>query len=181
MKNSLNRTRRLALSALLLALTLVIARFEQMLPVLPFMPPGVKLGLSNIVVMFTLFVLGYGYALPLALLKSLFVLLTRGTVAGLLSAAGGLLSITVMFAAEKLHASYLLTAVIGAVFHNLGQLIVVSLWLGVRFFSVYLPLLILSGAVAGVITGLIFAALMPALIKIPWILPGNTQGDSENE
>ena len=42
--------------------------------------PGVKLGLANVVVMYALFFLGRGSAFTLVLLKSFFVLLTRGAV-----------------------------------------------------------------------------------------------------
>lgn len=53
------------------------------------LPPGVKPGLANIVVMYALFFLGRGQALTLVLLKSFFAMLTRGPSAGALSLAGG--------------------------------------------------------------------------------------------
>ncbi len=160
--------RKLALCALLMAFALVLSLLEQSLPVFPMLPPGVKLGLSNVAVMFSLFFLGFPYALTVGLLKALFVLLTRGAVSGLLSGAGALLSICGMGIASHLKASWLLSSVIGAILHNLGQLLVVSLWLGTRFFSIYLPVLILSGLVMGVVTGLLLKVLMPALSRLPF-------------
>lgn len=49
---------RIALIGLMLSLALVLSLFESMLPALPFLPVGVKLGLSNIVTMYCLFFLG---------------------------------------------------------------------------------------------------------------------------
>ena len=52
---------------------------------IPGMLPGIRLGLSNLVTMYCLFFLGKGAGYTMAVMKSLFVLLTRGFVAGLLS------------------------------------------------------------------------------------------------
>ena len=87
------KNRRLALAALMLALALVLSWLEQLIPVLPFLPPGVKLGLSNIAVMYCLFCLGLPTAALVAFLKALLVLLTRGVIAGLLSGAGAFCSL----------------------------------------------------------------------------------------
>ncbi len=159
--------RRLTLCALFLAFSLALSFLEQQLPVLPFLPPGVKLGLSNLAVMTALFFLGFPNALIIGLLKALFVLLTRGMIAGLLSASGALLSVSVMALARKLKSSYLLTSIFGAIAHNIGQLTAVSLWLGSPFFSYYLPLLVLSGMGMGFLTGFCVRLLMPAVEKLP--------------
>ena len=71
-----------ALTGLLAALALALSFLEGLLPPLPFLPPGAKLGLSNIVTMYAAGTLGLPYAVFLALLKGGFALLTRGAVAG---------------------------------------------------------------------------------------------------
>ena len=81
---------------LLFALSVVLSFLEGTLTPLLGLPPGVKLGLANVVVMYALFFLGRGSAFTLVLLKSFFVLLTRGAMAGALSLGGGLLSLGVM-------------------------------------------------------------------------------------
>jgi heptaprenyl diphosphate synthase len=70
------------------ALTLVLNLVENMIPPITGLPPGVKLGLSNIVVMYCLFNVNKTTAFSIASLKSVFVLITRGATAGLLSFAG---------------------------------------------------------------------------------------------
>lgn len=57
--------------------------------------PAMKLGLSNIVVMYAVLFLNRRSALYLVLLKALFALLTRGVTAGFLSLCGGALSLAV--------------------------------------------------------------------------------------
>ena len=64
---------RAASMGLLLALTIVLNWLENLIPALPMLPPGVKLGLSNLAVIYTLFYLGSGAAFCLAALKSGFV------------------------------------------------------------------------------------------------------------
>ena len=68
---------RLTGLALLFALSVVLMLLENMIPPLPALPPGVKLGLSNIAVMYCLFYMGKENAFILLVLKSLFVFLTR--------------------------------------------------------------------------------------------------------
>lgn len=55
------------------------------------LPPGVKLGLSNIVVMYCMVYMGYACAAELTILKGLFAFFTRGATAGFLAANGWLL------------------------------------------------------------------------------------------
>ena len=84
------KVKRLALMGLLFALAMALSFLESLLPALPMLPPGIRLGLSNIVTMYALFVLGPVSGYTIAVLKSLFVLLTRGAVAAALSASGGI-------------------------------------------------------------------------------------------
>jgi heptaprenyl diphosphate synthase len=93
-----NPARRAAFTGMLLALAAALSFLEGLLPVTAMLPPGVRLGLSNIVTMYALFFLGKKEALAVAAGKSLFVLLTRAPVAALLSFCGGVLSILVMLA-----------------------------------------------------------------------------------
>lgn len=87
----------------------------------PGLPPGVKLGLSNIVTMYCVFFLGWRQAYTLAVLKGSFALLTRGFTAACMSTAGGLVSVTVMLLLilpKKLDLSYTLISVLGSLGHN---------------------------------------------------------------
>ena len=86
---------RIAYTALFLSLSLVLSWLEMQLPQAPFLPPGVKLGLSNVVTMYCLFFVNAPSAFLVAFLKSLFAFLMRGSFAGLFSFLGGLCSVTV--------------------------------------------------------------------------------------
>lgn len=160
---------RVAFMGMLFALAMVLSFVESMLPALPMLPPGVKLGLSNIVTMYCLFFLGAREAFTLALLKSLFVFLTRGAVAAAMSLTGGLTSVLVMLLflkIPKLDLSYLVLSVLGAISHNLGQLLMAAFIIQSGFVAYYLPIMVLSGVLMGVLTGVILRVLAPYMNRL---------------
>ena len=164
-----SKARRIALAGLFLALTLTLSYLEHLIPALPFLPPGVKLGPSNIIVMYCLFAAGAPSAFLLAILKSIFVLLTRGMVSGLLSACGGLsalLGMVLLLRLFRLRISYTALSVAGAILHNLGQLAGASLLVSRSFLYYYIPVLLISGLAMGLITGTLLRVVMPALRQL---------------
>lgn len=166
-KNTTRSIRRVALMGLFFALSLCFSFLESMVTI-PGLPPGIKLGLSNLVTMYCLFFLGGGSAYALALLKSFFVFLTRGPVGAFLSLCGGLLSVSVMTAADRgtgKKLSYMALSILGAVSHNIGQLIAAR-FLVSQFLIYYIPVLLISGLIMGVLTGTMFGHLTPYLKKI---------------
>lgn len=159
----------LVLTSLIFAAALVLAIVENMLPPLPIAVPGIKFGLSNIAVMYALFFLGKKQAYTIGILKALFVFVTRGGIAGLLSLSGGILSITVMILLmvifkEKI--TYLIISIFGAVFHNVGQFIVISvIYTGMNMWA-YFPVLLISGLAAGIVTSTLLKFIMPAFQRL---------------
>lgn len=154
---------------MLAAGAIVLAMVESSFPPIFSAVPGVKLGLSNIVVMYVLFFVGGTNAYAVAGIKSLFVLLLRGPVAALLSLTGGMLSVTIIVVLvflTKKRASHLILSVAGAVTHNLGQLIVVAFLYTKFVFWAYLPTLIVSGILAGIATAVLMKWILPALQKL---------------
>ncbi len=154
-----------AYMGLMFALSLTLTFVEYSIPPLPMMPPGVKLGLSNIVTMYCLFFLGPKPAFTIVFLKSGFVLFIRGFTAFLMSLSGGLLSAFVMLLLimlSSLNLSYLIISIAGAITHNIGQIIIASFILGTGIFFAYLPLLLISGVIMGNITGMLLKVVMPA-------------------
>ncbi len=159
--------KRIALLGMLFALAMVLSVVEGFIPV-PAPVPGVRLGLANIVVMFALLQLGWRDALGLTLLKAGFVAITRGAVAGALSLAGGAFAFCVMalvLALARDKTTYLLLSVSGAVFHNVGQLLMASLILG-TFLWPYFPILLLSGIVTGFATSVLLKLTAPAFGRL---------------
>lgn len=150
--------------SLMLTLMIVLSALEHMLPPLPLLPPSVKLGLANIVTMYCVFFVKKTEAIGLNVLKSFFVFLTRGPMAGLLSFCGGMMSIGIIILlviAFKSKISYITLSISGAVAHNLGQLAAVSFILDVSYLYYYLPVLLVSGVLMGIITGTVLKVIMP--------------------
>lgn len=164
-----SKTQAATFAALLFAVALVLSVVESMLPPLPIPVPGVKFGLSNIAVMYALFFLGGKQAYAITILKGIFVFITRGAIAGALSLSGGLLSITIMlvlFFIFKEKISYTGVSILGAVFHNIGQFMMISvIYMGTNLLA-YLPVLLLSGVIAGIVTSTLLRFVLPALNRL---------------
>ena len=161
-RNQKGAARRVALLGVLFALAAVLSLFEGALAGAMGLPPGVKPGLANTVVMFALLFLGLPPAACLAVLKALLALLTRGAVAGALSLCGGLFSVGVMWLLRRFGkpTPFILSAS-GALAHNAGQLAVFA----ARALVWYAPVLAVSGLVMGALTALALRALVPAMKK----------------
>ena len=159
------KVKRLALMGLLFALAMALSFLESLLPALPMLPPGIRLGLSNIVTMYALFVLGPVSGYTIAVLKSLFVLLTRGAVAAAMSASGGIASVTVMLL-PGIRRQYLLLSVFGGTAHNVGQLIAARFIISNQYVWYYLPVLLAAGLLMGAITGMALRVVMPYLDRL---------------
>lgn len=164
-----NQTKRVATLGMMFALMSVLSFLEGTLVPLLGLPPGVKLGLANIVVMYALFFLGGKSAITLAVLKGMFSFLTRGVTAGVLSLTGGILSVLFMLLLKKhwYGVTNFILSVCGAVMHNCGQLLAIRLFLMQSTYTIYyLPILLISGLVMGGITSVTLNTLLPALEKL---------------
>ena len=157
-----------ALMGMLFAMAMALSFAESMLPVLPMLPPGFKLGLSNIITMYALFMLGTRKGFTIAVMKSFFVLLTRAPMAAFMSLCGGLLSVVCMALCARvrwLRGDYMLLSVIGALAHNFGQLLASVAYTSTVMFY-YLPVLVVSGVIMGVITGVVLRVVVPHINKL---------------
>jgi len=166
----MGKTKKIVFLGIMLAIVIVLSAVEHMLPPIPLLPPNVRIGLSNIVTMYCVFFVNFRSAVMLNLLKSLFVLLMRGPVAGLLSLCGGMLSICViilLIVIFKDKISYAAVSVVGACFHNLGQYAAVSFLLASPYLMYYVPVLMISGVAIGLLTGTLLKVTLPVLHKIP--------------
>lgn len=156
-------------TALLSAVALVLSAFENSLPPLPFVLPGMKLGLSNLAVMLSLEICSLPCALSIVVVKGLFALLTRGVTAFFMSTAGGLLATLGMYLLirqKKLQFGCLGIGVWGAFLHNCGQLMVAWILVSQAVF-VYFFVLLISAVVTGALTGLVYYVVIPVLKRIP--------------
>lgn len=157
-------TRSIAKFGLLVAVAMVLSWLEaQLVPFIPF--PGVRLGLTNLVVLVALYKLGEKEAIGLNLVRILLVGLSFGNAFSLMySLAGGLLSGLVMLLLKKTNRFNIVTvSVAGGIFHNVGQLLVAAAVLGSGAVLYYLVILWISGIIAGAFVGLICAELLKRL------------------
>lgn len=161
------KSRDVARGGLLLALTLILSYVERLAP-LPVPVPGVKIGLPNLVVIFLLYRVGLRQAITVSLARVALAGLLFGTgVSVLYALAGAVLSLTVMTLLKKTGAfSIRGVSVAGAVCHNFGQILVAMTLLENQYLLGYFPVLCVTGALAGVVIGLVAALLVEHIKKI---------------
>lgn len=160
-------TRVLAATAVLTAIASVLHAVEAWLPV-PYVVPGAKLGLANIIALYAVVSMGLGQALSISVLRTLLGGLLSGTFLStgyFLSTAGALASTVVMYAASRMsrgHLSVVGVSVVGAFTHNLAQLLAAALLLAQAGVMFYLPALLAFAVPTGVFVGLLTARVLRA-------------------
>ncbi len=166
MKGS-STAKRLAYMAVLTAVALTIFVIEAQLP--PIVPlPGIKLGLANIVTVYAVFALGPGPAGMILLARVLLGSLYAGGLTILYSLAGGICCWLVMVGLRRLVTEKQLwvCSMFSAMAHNLGQMGVAVVITRTPAVAAYLPVLLLSGLITGVFTGLCAQLLLARLRRI---------------
>ena len=154
------KSSKLARYGLLIALALALSWLESLLP--PLGVPGVKLGLPNLVIVFALYRLGPRDAWCLSIVRVLLASTLFGSGVSLAySAAGAALSLAVMGLLKKTGKfSPVGVSVAGGVAHNAGQILVAMALLETARLAWYLPVLWISGTVAGVLIGIVSGELV---------------------
>ena len=144
--------------ALLTAIALAIHVAEAQIPPLVAIP-GVKLGLANIITIYAAFAIGGGPAAMILIARILLGSMFGGGVVSLMySLVGGLLCLAVTLVLRRVLGMQQIwvAGVLGAVAHNIGQILVAIVVTGTPSIVSYLPVLMISGIVTGLFTG--FAA-----------------------
>ena len=159
--------RQLTYMAVLTAIALTIFIVEAQLPALaPF--PGIKLGLANIVTVYAIFALGPGPAAMILLARILLGSLFAGGLTILYSLAGGLCCYLVMLVMHKLVSARQMwvCSILGAMAHNAGQIAAAIAITRTPGVAAYLPILLVSGILTGLFTGLCAQFLFGRLSKL---------------
>ena len=154
-------TKKITTLALTVSLALIFSFIESRIPAFVAIP-GIKVGLANIAVIFTLYKLGAKEAIGVSILRVFLVSFLFGTPISLIySITGATLSLTVMILLKKLTPlSEVTISVSGAIMHNVGQILAASFMLATNVIVYYLPFLILSGTIAGIAVGSVSALLI---------------------
>lgn len=154
----MNRIKKLVLMGLLISMALILHYIEVFFPVLVPGVPGAKLGLANIFTLVTLVVFGWREAFIVVILRSILGPLLGGAPTGVLySMAGGVLSAAVMASLYGIlgkRVSLFGVSIAGAVFHNIGQLLVAALLFSNFYLFTYLPIMTIIALPTGFFVGL---------------------------
>lgn len=181
--NKKNPARRVAFAGILGAEALALSWLESLLPAFPFLPPGAKPGLSNIVTMFAVSTLSISDAVFIVLIKSAFAGITRGITAFFMSLCGGLMSLVAMLlifrVSKKNRLGLVGTGVCCALAHNVGQLIAAAVITDTVTIAGYAPALMVFGVCTGIVTGCVFRAVSPLLIKTSKYFVSTTKSTTE--
>ena len=164
---SVGKTQRLTLCALLVSLSLVFSYIEHIIP-FDLGIPGIKLGLANVAVIMVLYLFGAKDAFVVSLLRIFISFLLFGSIYSLAySLAGGVLSFALMLLMKKLRAfSIVGVSICGGIVHNVAQLAVAVIVLGSVSIALYLPVLLISGAITGAIIGVLAQLVISKIKKI---------------
>lgn len=161
------KTKKVAMIGMLIAVAFVLGYVESLLPI-SLGIPGIKLGLSNMVVVVCLYHLKDRETFGIAMVRILLSGLTFGSLYTLLySFAGGILSFFIMVLLKKSKKfSIYGVSVAGGVFHNIGQILVAVCVLQTKLLFYYLPFLLVAGMVAGIAIGIVAGLLTKRMGKI---------------
>ena len=159
---------KLSLLALSVSLAMILSFVESQIPAFVAIP-GVKIGLTNIVVIYSLYKLGWKYAVVISLVRVLLVGILFGNGVSLIySLAGAVVSFAVMVLLMKLKVfSTAAVSVAGGVMHNMAQIGMACIIMETNLLTYYAPFLVLSGTLAGIAIGVISAIMLKRVdIKI---------------
>jgi len=149
-------SRKVAFYGIFAAMAVLMGYIEFILPS-PVPIPGVKLGLANVIVLIAMYFIGNKAALSVSVIRVIISSLLFGGFSGFLySIAGALVSFAVMSLIKKLkYAGITGVSILGGVTHNIAQIVVASLVLQTPGLMYYVPMLLVSGVVTGVIIGIV--------------------------
>ena len=145
------KTKRVAFLGMCIALSMILSFVESQIP--PLMAvPGVKVGLPNIVMVFMLYKIGAKETAIVSILRVILVGILFGTPLSMIySLVGAALSLIGMILLKKTNLFAPITvSVAGGILHNIGQIATACLVMETAQIAYYLPVLLISGTVAGI-------------------------------
>lgn len=145
--------------ALFVAIALIMHFVESALPpLLPF-APGAKMGLSNVVSLIAMVILGYADAGIILVLRCLLASIFGGNISSLMySLPAGVISLALMMVMYRFlfpKISLMAISFVGAVAHNVAQVFVASLILESFSIMALLPLMLIASVIAGLFIGIV--------------------------
>lgn len=146
--------------AMLLSISIILNILESFIPIFNF--PGIRIGLANIITLFVLYTYGFKDAIYISILRVLLVGILRTglfSITFYFSLFGSILSVISMGIFKKTKLSIVGISIIGAIMHNVGQIIASLIFINTNLIY-YLPILIITSIITGTIIGLISKQLL---------------------
>lgn len=162
----MSKAKKIAFCAVMIALALALSYTERFIPLQLVIPlPGIKLGLANVVTLVALYRLKGRYAFAILVPRCILGAVFGGGITGLFfSLTGGLLALVTMLLAKKVSLfSIYGVSILGAATHNIGQIFAAVVLLRSIYVAAYLPWLLLTAIVTGILTGAAGAGILHAL------------------
>ena len=162
-------TRKIVRLAIFLALGIVLNIVESLIPI-PIAVPGIRLGLANTMGLIVLYFYSPKEYIAIGFLRVFFVALFRtglGSVSFILSLTGWAVStlVTLLIYLPKKASIYGLS-IISALFHQVGQIIMVIILYQLPEMINYLPVLLITGGISGALVGFISSRVLALLSRI---------------
>lgn len=156
-------TKKITYLSLLSAMAIILGYIESLIP-LNFAIPGAKIGLANLITLIVLSRFGFKDALVITVIRVFIVASVFTNYYMLLySLSGALASLVIMSIMIKTKLfSTMVISITGAIFHNLGQIIIAIIFYGfnIIYYLPYLTILaLITGSVIGIITQIILTKL----------------------
>lgn len=163
-QNQIQLWRKTAYLGVFLAIALICSYIETLIP-FHFGIPGIKLGLTNIVVILMLYCVGTKESFLISVLRILLVGILFGNLISILySLSGGMLSFLVMYLLKKTNRlSCISVSVAGGISHNLGQILVAAVIVSNFNILFYIPVLLVAGLATGLLIGILAQELIVRL------------------
>ncbi len=160
------KTKKVAFLSMCIALSMILSYFESLIPPLNAVS-GVKVGLPNLVMVFMLYKVGAKETAIVSIIRVILANLLFGSpIMMIYSLAGAILSLIgmILLKKTKLFAS-VTVSVIGGILHNVGQIAVACIVMDTVQIAYYLPVLLISGTIAGIVIGFVAGLILKRLEK----------------
>ncbi len=148
--------KKISILSILISLAMVLSYVDSLIHI-PFTPPYFKIGIANIAIIYTLYKMGVKEACTVSIFRLILSSILFSNIITLAySFAGAILSLSLMILLKSMKKFTRITiSIIGAISHNVGQIVVAIILMDTKEIALYLPVLIITGIVAGLGVGIL--------------------------
>ena len=160
-------TKDIVLSGILCTLAILLSYIETFIPI-PIPIPGFKLGFANIVIVVILYKYGLKYAMSVNIIRVILSALLFGNALSFIYAfISGVASVFAMYLLKKINKFSLITiAIMGALTHNIIQIVVAIIITKANSLISYAPFLIICSIISGSVVALLSSIILKKLKRI---------------